>query len=486
MERLAQLPLAVRIAIGAGIAIALFLVLYAVALRGDGMTVIETYPSKEHADASQWRLSQVVGEGGRGIPSAVRESGGQWQLRVPSSLTEQARMELGLSKQGLEATSQCGEGGMLQTSSAQREIQNCKIAREIESRLSNESGILAAYAIVTPANTAGFGSRDGANASIQLVAEPGVDLSERGHDLAKFAVHSNPQLTMQSVFIRTQTGLTIYDPQGSGAGAGGERCATASDNIHDLTRCVNAQVASEIEADLARIVGDAEKVTVIAWVDLTAGATQSTVSDLAPVVLNRNRSRQTTRSGSSSSVTEDTREDSTPSATITSKATPPGVVEQLRLSVTLKDVDRTVERAVRDTVAQIVVPDRDPAPVVRNLPASAAGDATDGSGSAAAGAASEASEAGASATPGSDEIIRADLGSMSIALGAIALLLGGITALMWRRSRRLEAERRVFEDEFRNDMTRFQTVASRNPDELAQEIETWLAGQSPQGTGRPS
>lgn len=282
------------------------------------------------------------------------------------------------------------------------------------------------------------------------------------------------------VIIDKDRGTTLFDGT-TGAADGGVDCTSSQISITDKETCEASKLKEQILDTFGGLVQDQSKLIVTTSVQLNDSSTESeTNKTLAGPVTDKSSS---TSAAGSQNNTSDTESHDTGSS-VTRRSQIAGAIKRQSISVTILGGTATEVAKMKVALRPLVDVGRGDVLVVQSA---APADAAEGTAEAPAKAATDAdANAQQQDSPTGYPFVTKSSTSPVVWVLMLLIVVGGAAGMliMWNRNKRLIAEREVLNQEYRNDMSRFGSIAAANPDDLAYEFEQMLA-QSPQ-SGVPS
>jgi hypothetical protein len=445
-----------------GIIFIILLMVYMTTMRGDGSVKIgETMPNNEQAQALAVRLESGSG----GVKTFIHHTSEGYEVRVAGNKEEAANRMLSRSGKVTDfAKIKCTKPGSFGSTADKDAYTRCQVKQDIQKTVEALPGVLAASATFDEAESGSLVGNDTVGeATVQIMKDANATGELDGESMALMIAGTSTSLSPENITIQDTEGNTLWNgahPTGTDALPAG--CTADAMDLECKTRQVKNEMERDLGAKIAGLAGGPENVKVSVFPVLNPSSkieSETTSSDGAKVSSNS--------SGGDSGANSTTY---SPNIDSMQSQTEPGNVEQVRVSVLLNGVKPAIEDAVRDYIGNLVNVRRGDSISVRTTKWAAPKKESQ---------ASTAEAETAADKPVIDEKAAAATKTLIVA-GFIALMAAAAAiALLWRRGQRLSSERSVFEDEFRNDMTRYQSVADRTPQALAEEIETWLNQQGP-------
>lgn len=468
MERINNIPLPLRMAAVGFVVLAVMVAIYMTTMRGDGYVTVKETSVRSQAEAWSWLLERSE------IKSRIEQNGSNYELRVPEAAEDKASTELGAgSKLGNEVG--CTKPGTFAKGHENQAYSLCKEGDKIESLLEKQTGILGADVLVAEReNDSMTGAGSKKTVTTWIYRDPSATMEMSPQQLAT-TIAGAAAIEPDFVTITDNLGAVLWSPSSESAGTttsvASKTCEVAEElTVPQMEHCEEARLEQKIEADYRDLAG-VKGITAHANLVLSRGVTARTAQESTPGA----RTKSTTSTSGGGNGNESSTTINAGSDTMTEQVVvPAGSVLRQNITVYV-DAPKGTIKAIRSGLTNDYGNNSVQVLYHKMKEGSSSATATAGSADTAA------------PTPVVQEQPDVDTGTSSGLIGFglfLAAVMIAVIAFLWRRSARLTAERRVFEQEFRHDMTRFQSVAQQDPDKLAREIEEFLSEQAPQARRR--
>ncbi len=477
MNAFTNLPLAVRIAIGAVLVLVVALLLHMTAFKSE--PPVEIIKTKDYDVYSNAKL---VLENGH-IDATESAADGEYILSVPAGdAAKNAATALAAAgiqdRTGLAKTLNCPSApGFTATKAANEKYTNCSEAKEVQNMLLAAGATAANVKVSQEENGTLLGPEKSMNVVAQVFLPKSMedqwDAEQAARAISRSVGTTLDRVTITDSHLQAMFDGTQASADDSASGAASTLALGCSDiaaatEVETKKAAVRSCYEQSIGSKLTELLGGSDRyvLTVEPTIDSVATQTTSTTNTQGAT-----ESRSTQSGGGQSSEDVST----PPNTSEKTSVDPAGDIKLLRISVIL-DQDNVTEdqkSAVASLLSAQIVPERgDPAPVVKMAQfAGGAGDKPTNE---------TYEKIRDEAKANSDEPAVTSNGSggqaktpkwMVYLLIALVIGIAATVLVLLRRTKAMAGERARMEQAFSQEQRLFENFAQQNPDDIAHDLE---------------